>query len=305
MADRDRTASLMTPSKLAQIQPRAAASPAAWLSQMAANAGHAHVRRLRELHGELQAQALERDDSALVSQLGRLAEALPRLDFGLLQNRGWWARATGKSRSAGAEFAAQFSQLEAVAAGLAEPAQALQKTQQEQAVAVDIALLETEVEYHAIDKIINQGTRWLQDMRSSLKTRQAAPADPSAQEQIRDDEARCDILVSRLKSLRAVSSAAQRTHREAQDAVARRAALLRMLQQAIATDIKVWQQRLAALAAAIGCSSHTLNVDEPMEAHRELQLCIKQAIADCAQLHVHERALAESLATLAAELDAA
>ena len=39
MADPDRTASLMTPSKLAQIQPRSAASPAAWLSQMAADAG--------------------------------------------------------------------------------------------------------------------------------------------------------------------------------------------------------------------------------------------------------------------------
>ncbi len=43
MADSDRTASLMTPSKLAQIKPKSAVSPAAWLNQMAADAGHAAV----------------------------------------------------------------------------------------------------------------------------------------------------------------------------------------------------------------------------------------------------------------------
>ena len=38
MADTDRTASLMTPSKLAQVKPRGPVSPAAWLDQMAADA---------------------------------------------------------------------------------------------------------------------------------------------------------------------------------------------------------------------------------------------------------------------------
>src|SRR5574340_623904 len=111
MDDSDRTASLMTPSKLAQIKPRSAASPAAWLNQMAADAGHLHVRRLGELRKELQAQALLRDVSPAMSELARLGEALPRLDFGLLQSRGWWSRATGKSRGAGAEFAAQFHRI--------------------------------------------------------------------------------------------------------------------------------------------------------------------------------------------------
>lgn len=306
MADSDRTASLMTPSKLAQIKPKSAASPAAWLNQMAADAGHMHVRRLGELRNELQSQALLRDVSPVMAELARLGDALPRLDFGLLQRRGWWARTTGKSRGAGAEFAAQFHQIDEAARDLAAQTQALQKKQQEQSTAADLTLLEVDVEYHAIDKIIDQGARWLQDMRNQIKTRQAAPSDAAARAQIGDDEARCEILVERLKALRAVSSAAQQSHQQAQGAAARRAALLQLLQRALASAIKAWQGRVSALAAAAeGDSPPALNVEASMEAHRELQLCVKQALADCGQLQGQEKALAESLAAFAAQLEAA
>ena len=55
----DRTASLMTPAKLAQVAARARApsSPTAFLDQMAADAGHAHVRRIAELRVQLEQQA--------------------------------------------------------------------------------------------------------------------------------------------------------------------------------------------------------------------------------------------------------
>lgn len=308
MDDPDRTASLMTPSKLAQIKPRSAASPAAWLNQMAADAGHLHVRRLRELRSELQAQARLRDVSPLVSELALLAEALPRLDFGLLQSRGWWARTTGKSRSAGADFAAQFDHIDQVARGLAAQTQASQKGPQEQVTGTALTLVEVEVEveYKAIDRIIDQGARWLHDMRTQLKTRQAAGAETADPEQLRADDARCDILVGRLKVLRAVSSAAQQSHQHAQGATARRAALLQLLQHALASGAKAWQARLSALAAAAGeGSSPALSVEAPMEAHRELQLCVKQAVADCGQLQGQEKALAESLAVLGMQLEAA
>ena len=307
MVDPDRTASLMTPSKLAQIKPKSAASPAVWLSQMAADAGHRHVHRLAELRIELQAQARSRDTSSLKSQLALLAQALPQLDFGLLQNRGWWARTTGKSRSAGIEFAAQFNRIDQVAGTLAAPTLAFKTQQQAQATAADLTLLELEVEYNAVDKIIDQGARWLQDMRTQIKTRQAGPGDPAARIQaIKEDEARCEILVARLKALRAVVSAAQQAHQVAQGATARRAALLQLLQQSLVPGIKAWQGRLSALAVAAGDSgSPTLNLEDPMEAHRELQLGLKRAIADCAQLQAQEDALAESVAAFAAQVEAA
>jgi hypothetical protein len=306
MADSDRTASLMTPSKLAQIKPRSAASPAEWLNQMAADAGHVHVRRLRELREEFQAQALLRDYSPLVSELAGVAKALPRLDFGLLQRRGWWARTTGKSRGAGVEFAAQFAQVDQVARGLSANTQALQKKLQEQASAAELAVLELEVEYRAIDRIIEQGARWLHDMRNQLKTRPAAPADPAGQDQLKDDTARGEVLVTRLKALRAVSSAAQQTHQHAQGAAARRAALLQLLRKALASNLQAWHARLSALAAAAADeSSPAISADAAMEAHRELQLSVKQAIADYGQLQGQETALAESLLAFGVPLEAA
>jgi hypothetical protein len=42
-----------------------------------------------------------------------------------------------------------------------------------------------------------------------------------------------------------------------------------------------------------------------MEAHRELQLAVKQAFADCGQLQLAENAALESLGALSAQLDPA
>jgi predicted nucleic acid-binding Zn-ribbon protein len=305
MQDSDRTASLMTPAKLAQAKPKAAVSPAAWLDQMAADAGHLHVRRLAELKEELQAQARLRDFSALAGELAKLADKLPRLDFGLLQTRGWWARTTGKSRDAGAEFASQFEQIEALAKALAPQVQALQQKQQEQASATERTLMEVDVEYHAVDKVIDQGARWLQDMRNQLKQRQAIAADAQSQQQIKDDTARCELLVTRLKALRAVSSAALQAHQQAHAAAKRRTDLVRFLQQTVASNVRAWKTRVSAIAAAAGDSgSPALSVEGPMDTHRELQLCIKQTIADCAQLQAQESALGESLAALGTQLQA-
>lgn len=304
MDDHDRTASLMTPSMLAQAKPKAPASPAAWLDRMAADAGYQHAQRLGELCKDLEAQAQRRDISPLISELGRLGEALPKLDFGLLQTRGWWARTTGKSRTAGAEFAGQFEQIGQVARELVGQAQAVQKSQQEKTSAGERALLELEVEFRAIDKIIDQAARWLQDMRNQIKERQAGTPDAAGQQQLQDDAARCEILVTRLKALRAVSSAAQQAHQQGQGAAARRASLSKLLQQVLA-DVRAWQGHLSAVAVAAGNpGAAALQLDQPMESHRELQLRIKQAVADCTQLQLQEQAVVDSLGALATQLEA-
>jgi hypothetical protein len=306
MATSDRTASLMTPAKLAQVKPQAPVSPAAWLDQMAADAGHVHVRRLTELCQELLGQDRLRDVAPVSAKLAALAEALPGLDFGLLQARGWWARATGRSKSSGAQFAAQFERIEEVSRSLAAQVQALQKKQQDRATVGELTLVEIEVEVRAIEKIIDQGARWLQDMRNQLKAREAGALDAVSQQAIQDDTLRCEILVARLKVLRAVSSAAQLAHQHAQAAATRRAAVLQLLQQAVATNLKSWQARVSALAGVAGDNdAPALSLEGPMESHRELQLCIKQATADCGQLQSQERALAESLAALDTQVRAA
>lgn len=307
--DEDRTASLMTPAKLAQVANRAKApvSPAAWLDKMATDAGHQHIRRLAELRADLQLQATQRDFAPLAGDLAALAATLPQLDFGLLQPKGGLlARLSGKSKSAVAEFAAQFDRIEDAAQTLSDQARSLQGRQGDQVPGTDKTLVEFEVEFRAIEKIIDSASRWLKDMREQLKAREAEGGDEAARRSMQEDAQRCELLVARLKLLRTLSTSAQQCHEEAQAAAARRASLVTSLQGKLTNQLREWRTRLAPLAnAARDGGQPGLSLEGPMDSHRELQLCIKNAIADCTQMRAHEKGLAESLEALGPQLQAA
>jgi hypothetical protein len=309
MDDEDRTASLMSPAKLAQMasKPKAPVSPAAWLDKMATEAGHQHIRRLAELRANLQLQGSERDYSPLASDISAVAQALPRLDFGLLQQKaGFLARLSGKNKSAVAEFASQYDGVEEALAKLAAQVKALQARQSAQATAHDLALLEFEVEFRALEKIIDQGARWLQDMRNQLKEREAQGGDDEAKRQIREDVQRCELLVGRLKLLRALSTAAHQCYEQSQATAARRVSLVQSLQAQLAGRAKEWRSRVVPLAnAARDGETNALGLEGPMDCHRDLQLSVKQAGADCTQMQEHEKALAANLEALGPHLQAA
>ena len=301
----DRTASLMTPAKLAQAGAARATpvSPAAWLDKMATDAGHMHITRLAELRSELESQARARIDAPVGAALDRLAQALQQMDFALLQPQGWWARTTGKSRSAGAQFAQQLQQAEAAGAALATDVQALQQRQPGQAGGTDRTLLELDVEVRAIDKIIDQGARWLQDMRNQIKARQAQATDDAGRRQLEDDTARCELLVARLKALRACATAAQAVHQQGQATVARRSALPQRLHKLMATELKSWRSRMTALATALE-EGKTFNLEAPTDSQAELQRGVQEAQADAAQLLSNEQTLAQALVALGDQLAA-
>jgi len=307
--DEDHTASLMTPAKLAQVanKPKAPVSPAAWLDKMASDAGHQHVRRLAELRVDLQAQATQRDFAPLAADLKGVADALPQLDFGVLQQKGGFlARLSGKNKSVIAEFAAQFDRIQETMERLAQQAKSLQGKQREQASGTDRTLVEFEVEFRGIEKIIDQGARWLQDMRNQLKQREAQAGDEAARQQVREDVPRCELLVARLKLLRSLSSAAQQSPQQVQETAARRAALVQSLQGKVASHIRDWRNRITPLVnAARDGEAPGLSLEGPMDSHRDLQLCVKDAIADCAQLQAHEKGLAEDLEAMDPHLKAA
>lgn len=307
--DDDRTAELMTPAKMAQVANRAQApvSPAAWLDKMASDAGHQHVHRLAELRADLQLQATKRDFSGLKGDLAALAEALPLLDFGLLkQKAGLLARLTGKAKTDVTEFAGQFDRIEEVLETLTAQARALRGRQGEQARGTDKALLEFEVEFRAIEKIIDSASRWLNDMREELNKREALGGDAAAMRSMREDRARSELLVRRLDLLRALGGAAQQCHEQARAAAARRASLVQLLEGRLTTQVQEWRKRLTPLAdAAREGEAPALSLEGPMDSHRDLQLCIKDAIEDCTQLRGHEKALAGSLEALAEPLQGA
>ena len=169
--DDDRTASLMTPARLAQlkVRPKAPSSPAAWLDQMAADAGSGHVRRLADLRGQLEAQVGERSYDGVLAATEALGIALSQLDFALVQPKGWLARAAGKGKEAAAGFKTGYERVGRAGDDLNDEVQALARKHQAQLALAERTLSEYEVEVRAIEKIMEQGARWLQDMRNQLK----------------------------------------------------------------------------------------------------------------------------------------
>jgi chromosome segregation ATPase len=307
-SDDDRTASLMTPARLAQlkVRPTPAASPAAWLDQMAADAGSGHIRRLLDLRQQLEAQMRERDVRAIATCCHALYEAIDKLDFALLEPRGWFARAAGKGKDAAATYLAQHERVSRAAEDLADEARGLQRKQQAQGPATERLLMEFGVEIRALEKIMDQGARWLQDMRNQLKTRQAQGGDAAVQGQIRQDTARCEVLVGRLKQLRAANSAAQDAAERSQGAASRRASLLENVQQLLDKEWKGNRQSLDALAEqATATGSATEGVDRARRAQQDLRTALQQAGQDCSTLQSQEQAATDVLVGLQVPLQAA
>jgi hypothetical protein len=308
--DSDRTAALMTPAMLAQLRmkgkPEAAASPAAWLNQLAADAGSGHARRLVDLRKTLESQSREWSHTQVQSALASALELLPSLDFNLLQPKGWLARATGKGREEAAGFAKQADRIGGAVESFTEEVHALRKTHQIQAAAQERTLGEFETEIKALEQIIEQGSRWLQDMRSQLRVRQSQGPDEAAREAIAQDEKRCELLVDRVKLLRAATSAARHAQDLCRTGMERRGALLQALQQCIETEVEAWQQRMAPLAAEAGKGAAvTAGVDGARQAHQQLEGGLQEAVRHAKQLAQQQKDLHDELAVLHKPLEAA
>ncbi|MEJ5991392.1 hypothetical protein WG902_15415 [Ramlibacter sp. PS3R-8] len=304
----DLTASLMTPAKLAQlkVRPKEPSSPAAWLDQLAADAGSGHVRRLADLRGQLEAQVLERNYDGVRAAAEALGLALSRLDFHQVQPKGWLARATGKGKEAAADFRTHHERIGGAGDELAIEVQALARKHQAQAVLAERTLAGFEAEVRAIEKIMEQVTRWLQDMRGQLKVREAAGGDDAVRAQLQEDTARCELLVVRLKQLRAASSAAHQAAERCQAARRNRALVLESVQQTLHGEWTTWRTtvgEVAEEAAATGAA--TRGIEAALAVHAALRAALEQTVQDCSGIAAQEHALAQELAALQAPLQAA
>jgi hypothetical protein len=303
----ERTASLMTPAMLAQLRmgSNPAAAAPAWPEQYAADAGVLHARRQLELRGQLEAQAAQRDYDAITRAGTALAEALPRLDFALLQPKGLLARMAGKGKADAAGFAAQHERIERALSGFADQVHELRRHHQILSAQTDATLVDFDAETRAVEQLLDQGARWLQDTRTQLRMRETQSPDDAARRRIEEDTDRCDRLTARLKDLRASNTAAHRIREVCDVAAARRLALLTSLQQALDGEAERWQQALAPLAEAVRSGAPPGPADAAVAAHQALQPCVAQAIEDCRRMHAQEAALVQELASLAPPLQAA
>ena len=146
----------------------------------------AQFRRLVELRQQVENQLRERDYGAVVAAVKAMGQALQKLDFNLVQPKGWLARATGKGKEEAAGFVGQVEAIGRAAEDLQDEVKALQRRQQALNTNLDKTLVEFDVEARAIEKIIDQGARWLQDMRNQLKSRGASATDAQGQQAIND-----------------------------------------------------------------------------------------------------------------------
>lgn len=300
----ERTASLMTPAKLAQLRmkPKPDGTPAALLDQLAADAGAGHVRRLVDLRRQLEAHAREHSYQAVVAALVALDEAAGTLDFGLLQPKGWLARATGKGKDEAAGFATQARRIASRLEDLREEVHALRKTHQTQASAMERTLAEFASEVKSVDRILEQGARWLQDMRNQLRVRQSQGPDAEARKLIDQDTARCEVLVERMKQLRGANSAAHHAQELCQTAIARRTAFLQAIQQAIEQEFQAWSDQVEPLGAGKGASGAA---DDARAVHQQFVNGVQEARRHGDQATRQAQDLVDELAVLAKPLDAA
>jgi hypothetical protein len=305
--DHEHTASLMTPARLEQLQQRpVAGSPAAWLDQLAADAGSGHVRRLLELCGPLRSHLAAPDLAPVHQAVAALAAALAEVDCSLLQPAGWLARLTGKATQAAAGFAAQVERGERAGEDLTDELRSVQRRQQA-AGAIGRTLLELGGEVRAIDRIIDQGTRWLQDMSGQLQARQAAGGDGATLQKIREDGRRCELLAERLQQLRAARSTAHHVLEHGRATAERRTALIAALQRIVETDWPLAAGLLAGLGQQRRGSGRA--AQDVLDAARQVQLRVRTALddagADAASLQLQEAALLQALSALQAPLQAA
>ncbi|HEY1226008.1 MAG TPA: hypothetical protein VGF26_01685 [Ramlibacter sp.] len=305
----DRTASLMTPAKLAKVAAAggAAVAPSQFLDRMAADVGHQHLQRLGELRVDMQAHGqgeLDQAEQAAVV-LEHMRDALPQIDFAPLQERNWWADFTGKSRSTGSAFAATFDKVDEVAQELGRTVATVQTRQAQRVTTQDRTLVEFSVEYQALDKAIHQGSRWLQDMRNQIKARQAQSVDAQAEQQVRADEARCELLVERLKRLRAAAAASQQVYEEVLATAQRRAEFAQATGRVATVHLQSWRSSMSAVAtAASGGKAAAPLLEEAQKIHDKLRRKLDALLADAGQLRTHEAALVAQLDAMGEQLAA-
>src|SRR5690606_1962441 len=116
--------------------------------------------------------------------------------------------------------------------------------------------------------------------------------DAAALRQIEEDTQRCELLVVRLKQLRAVSGGVQQVLERWRAVAPQRPALGQELQAIHEGAWKAWHKRVAPIADQARAGGAAGGLDRARRAQEELQAALQQAARDCAALQDAQRELA-------------
>ncbi len=288
MSDHERTAALMVPSKLAEMVPAKKSAP--WFDQPAAQVGEVQMEHLAATLEALQQSQRNDSAGALEDALRNWQQRHEELSFEGLQVRGWWGRATGKSKNAGAEFADQVAKLVALQGNVDAQGGQFQDENTRRAAADERLMIDAELDLRALDDLVDKGAKWLQDMQAELKRRHAAALDDAARQAVRRDVARCEALVPRLKALRALGAATRKVILPLREAQSLRLTQGQLLLRDLSGAARAWRGRLVSLAAAVedGANGPELSLEGPQEVHSQLGKQLQKSCDGMSQLRTAE-----------------
>lgn len=307
MSDHERTAAIMVPSRLAEMAP--AKKSSTWFDQPAQQVGEVQIDHLTTTLQALQTNPPSETVAPMCAALQTLLRSHGNLNFETLQTRGWWARATGKARSAGAEFSDQVADVVVALERADEQAAQFQADHTARAATDERLAVEMELDLRALDDLVDKGAKWLQDMQAQLKQRHAAAQDEAQRQGVRRDAARCEALVARLKALRGLGAATRKVLTPLREAQALRLAQVQALTRDLPAANRAWRARLVSLAAAVedGADGPELSLEGPREVHAQLGTQVTRLDGGMAQLQTVESqweaalgGMADSLAALRA-----
>lgn len=288
MSDHERTAALMVPSKLAEMVPAKKSTP--WFEQPATQVGEVQIDHLAATLEALRVSLRTDSTGPLGDVLRNWQQRHDELSFEGLQVRGWWGRATGKSKSAGAEFAEQVARLVALQAQAETQGTQFQDEHVSRAAEDERLMIDAELDLRALDDLVEKGAKWLQDMQAELKRRHVAALDDAARQGVRRDVARCEALVPRLKALRALGASTRKVIVPLREAQALRQVQVQLLSRDLHAAARAWRGRLVSLAAAVeeGVNGPELSLEGPQEVHLQLGKQLQKLSDGLSQLRAAE-----------------
>jgi hypothetical protein len=260
---------------------------AAGLERLLAEAEGPAFGRLQRAARRLQAALPEWESASLARACADLEDSLALVDFGLLQQPGWLARALGGGKRSSREFAQRYEQVLGHQARVKECAAEFAQQQRLRVAAARKPLLDLELETRALSEALVRATAWLESLSASLSHPDGAG----------DSVLRLAAgAPARLKRLHLLAEASERAAALCRGSGQAGGALAELLEHEWTRAFGAWQKLMRPLAAQPG------RPGEPAaQAHKEARRLIHRVHASCSHLKYQDDQLLQGLQALAGE----
>ena len=272
---------------------------AVWVQAQLRDIEQNQVQRLDQLRARLQAEAFQWDHKPLAQAILGLQSAGRELQF-LPLRQGWIARLLGRHRVAHTQFIVAHARVTALAAEVRTQLGQMAACHEDRAAGPRRALLEIDMEMKTLEKWVDQGVTWLQDMCTQLA---------EARQQGRDEPQHASFAeaaqsyTQQFKRLQTVEELVHGLIVRGNTILARRAALLEQVRADAQLFEQAWSQRLDHLVDELKAERSALpHIPKAIESHDDLMRRLGASVDACSALQHEEELFAQQLELLQAEI---